>query len=128
MDIEPCTGAVTNRILAGLTLRGGANEQNLFEYRADILSRYTREYYVVAEIDGIPSTYNTRNGFVAGTYVQPVNVWIQGEQNIPGIQPPSYDFSEMAFLTDGVGPDADGNIWGPLNPFPQTGVLINTVC
>lgn len=38
------------------------------------------------------------------------------------------DFSNMAFLTEGVGPDADGNIWGPLDPFPQTGVIITPAC
>lgn len=62
--------------------------------------------------------FEARNGFVAGTYVQPVNVWIQAEQKILGIQPPSFDFYEMGFLTRGAGLDADGNMWGPLDPVP----------
>lgn len=128
MDVDGCTGAVTNRIMAGISLRGGANEQNKFEYRADLLTKYTREYYVEAEIDGIPKQFTTKNGFTAGTYITPVTVWVQGEQVIPGTQPPAMDFSNMAFLTKGVGPDADGNIWGPLDPFPQTGVLISSPC
>lgn len=81
-----------------------------------------------AEIDGIPSSYTTKNGFKAGTYITPVTEWVQGEQVIPGTQPPGMDFSNMAFLTKGVGPDADGNIWGPLDPFPQTGVVAISPC
>lgn len=127
-DVNPCTGAITNRILAAVPLRGGANEQNKFIYQADLLSRYTREYYVEMEVDGIATTYNTKNGFKAGTYITPVTDWIQGEQVIPGTQPPAMDFSNMAFLTRGVGPDADGNVWGPLDPFPQTGVVAVSPC
>ncbi|KXJ86525.1 hypothetical protein Micbo1qcDRAFT_219067, partial [Microdochium bolleyi] len=122
MDIDPCTGAVTDRIIAEMGLRNA--EQNQFRYRADILSGYARDYRAVAEINGVPQTRRTINGLLAGSYVQPVNVWVHGEQVIPGTAPPPNDFSEMPWLTKGVGADADGNIWGPLEPFPQTGVLI----
>ncbi|KAI3392026.1 hypothetical protein diail_6322 [Diaporthe ilicicola] len=125
MDVHPCTGAVTNRIIAAVGLRGGRNAQNKFEYRSEILSRYTREYFVIAEIDGIAKTVLTKNNITAGTYVQPVNTWIQGEQDVPGVPPVPHDFSQMAFLTQGVGADANGNIWGPIQPFPQTGVIVN---
>jgi hypothetical protein len=125
MDIDPCTGKVTDRIIAAMGLRGGANEQNKFEYRSDILTGYAREYRVVAEIDGIPKTRTTKNGLLAGTYVQPVNVWVHAEQNIPGTPPPANDFSQMPWLTQGVGVDEAGNLWGPLEPFPQTGVFID---
>jgi hypothetical protein len=125
MDIDPCTGKVTDRIIAAMGLRGGRNEQNKFEYRSDILSGYAREYRVVAEIDGIPKTRATKNGLLAGTHVQPVNVWVHAEQNIPGVQPPANDFSQMPWLTRGVGVDENGNLWGPLEPFPQTGVPID---
>ncbi|KAK7431030.1 hypothetical protein QQZ08_002560 [Neonectria magnoliae] len=124
MDVDPCTGDVTDRIIATMGLRGGRNEQNKFEYRNDILHSYTREYRVITEINGVAKTRTTKNGILSGTYVQPVNVWVPGEQNIPGTPPVPHDFSEMAFLTKGVGPDEDGNIWGPLDPFPQTGVFI----
>ncbi|KAI1420393.1 hypothetical protein F5Y12DRAFT_133333 [Xylaria sp. FL1777] len=124
MDIDPCTGAVTDRIVAALGLRGGGNAQNKFEYRADILSGYARDYRIVAEIDGVPKTLNTKNGFLAGTYVQPVNVWVQAEQDVPGVPPPANDFSQMPWLTRGVGVDVDGNLWGPLDPFPQSGLII----
>lgn len=72
----------------------------------------------------MPKTRITKNGLLAGTYVQPVNVWVHAEQNIPGTQPPANDFSQMSWLTQGVGVDENGDLWGPLDPFPQTGVLI----
>lgn len=124
MDIDPCTGAVTDRIVAAIGLRGGGNPQNKFEYRADILSGYARDYRVVAEVDGAPRTRTTKNGFLAGTYVQPVSVWVQGEQDVPGVPPPANDFSQLSWLTRGLGVDAAGNLWGPLDPFPQSGLLI----
>jgi hypothetical protein len=125
MDYDPCTGAVTDRIVAAVGIKGGANEQNKWEYRSDLLSGYAREYRVVVEIDGVPKTRVTNNGFLAGTYVQPVNVWVHGEQAIPGTAPPANDFSQMPWLTQGVGVDEVGNLWGPLDPFPQTGVIID---
>ncbi|KAK6070992.1 hypothetical protein SCUP234_09902 [Seiridium cupressi] len=125
MDYDPCTGAVTDRIVAAMGLKGGRNEQNKFEYRADITRGYARDYRVVAEIDSVPKTRTTKNGLLAGTYVQPVNVWVQAEQLTPGTPPPGNDFSQMPWLTQGVGVDEFGNLWGPLDPFPQTGILID---
>lgn len=129
VDVDPCTGTTSDRIIASMGLRGGRNAQNKFEYRNEILFRYTREYRVIAEIDGVAKTRVTKNNLTAGTYVQPVNVWVPGEQDVPGVPPVSYDFSQMEFLTKGVGADDAGNVWGPLEPFPQTGVFIETpVC
>lgn len=79
----------------------------------------------MAEINGIPQVRTTKNGLSAGTYVQPINVWVHGEQVIPGTAPPPNDFSELPWLTRGVGADENGDIWGPLDPFPQSGVLID---
>lgn len=121
LDIDPCSGEILERIIASVGLRGGRNFENKFEYRSEILFGYTREYKAVVLVDGRPLTSLTRNGFLAGTYVQPVNVWVPAEQEIPGMEPPTFDFTQMEFLTRGVGPDRDGNIWGPLDPFPQTG-------
>ncbi|KAJ1322940.1 hypothetical protein MN608_11794 [Microdochium nivale] len=123
IDIDPCTGAETDRIIADVGLKN--NEQNKWEFRADILGGYARDYRAVAEIGGVPRTRRTTNGLLAGTYVQPINVWVHGEQIIPGTAPPAHDFSELPWLTRGVGPDANGNIFGPLDPFPQSGVLID---
>lgn len=49
---------------------------------------------------------------------------IQPELTIPGIAPIPNEFSAFQHLTQGLGPDADGNIWGPLDPFPQSGVKV----
>lgn len=129
MDVDPCTGDVTKRLIASSGLKGGINNQNKWEYRADILFGYTREYYVETEINGVAKKFPTKNGLMAGTYVQPINVWIPAEQEVPGVPPPNYDFSQMAFLAEGVGLDDQGRFWGPLDPFPQSGLNLNTpVC
>ncbi|KAH8886060.1 hypothetical protein GQ53DRAFT_876394 [Thozetella sp. PMI_491] len=123
IDIDPCTGETKDRIVAAVGLRGG--ERNEFRYETDILRGYAREYRVVTEIDGIPRTRTTKNGLLAGTYSSPVNPWIHAEQLIPGTPPPPNDFSQMPWLTEGVGVDENGNLWGPLDPFPQTGILVD---
>lgn len=114
-------------MIAGVGLRGGRNFQNKFEYRNEILFGYTREYRAVAEIDGVPITRRTRNGILAGSYIQPVNVWVQTEMDIPGLfaNGVPFEFREMEFLTKGVGRDENGNVWGPLDPFPQSLVPIS---
>ncbi|KFA64271.1 hypothetical protein S40285_10574 [Stachybotrys chlorohalonatus IBT 40285] len=117
MEVDPCTAAVTDRIIAVVDVR--ANAQNRFQFEADILGGDTRDYRAVAEANGIPATRLTGNGILAGTFVQPVNEFIQGEQNVPGASPPANDFSQMPWLTQGVGVDEHGNLWGPLDPFPQ---------
>lgn len=60
-----------------------------------------------------------KNPIVAGQYVAPVTEWIFPEQGVPGNQPGKLDFTNFGHLVDGIGPDADGNIWGQLNPFPD---------
>lgn len=124
MDIDPCTGETTDRLLAALKLGGGANEQNKFDFDSIIFSNYTRGYKVVAEIDGIPKTQVTKNGLIAGQYIQTVNDWVQAEQRFPGVPPVPFDFSQFGHLTQGVGLDSDGNLFGPLRPFPQSDVDI----
>ncbi|RYP57142.1 hypothetical protein DL769_009662 [Monosporascus sp. CRB-8-3] len=66
-----------------------------------------------AEIDGVPRTRTPRNGLHAGTYVQPVKVWVQREQAVAGTSS-SYDFPQMPCLTQGIGFDEDGNLCEPL--------------
>ncbi|KAK5660755.1 hypothetical protein OQA88_12121 [Cercophora sp. LCS_1] len=127
MDVDPCTGETNDRIIATVGLRGGANAQMKFRYRNDILSGYTREYRATAEIQGVPKTVVTKNGLVAGTYVQPVNVWIPAELGIPGAQPITHEFIGMDHLAKGVGKDALGRHWGALDPFPQSGVTLPMV-
>ena len=55
----------------------------------------------------------------AGQYVAPVTEWIFPEPGVPGLQPGKLDFTQFGQLADGLGPDADGNFWGQLNPWPD---------
>ncbi|KAK1761334.1 hypothetical protein QBC47DRAFT_428722 [Echria macrotheca] len=117
LDIDPCTSLPSPRLLATVGPRGGRNLQHKFEYRNEILDAYTREYLVTAEIAGRPVPHHHVLGggtgkIVTGTYTQPVNVWVQAEQAIPGVEPIPFDFSRMAFLTRGVGRDVNGRSGG----------------
>jgi hypothetical protein len=38
------------------------------------------------------------------------------------------DFSQFTHLTRGIGPDAEGNIWGPLEPFPDGTTITPKTC
>jgi hypothetical protein len=42
------------------------------------------------------------------------------ELTSPGTFPGKLDFSQMTNLRDGIGPDSNGNVWGPLKPWPDT--------
>jgi len=70
----------------------------------------------------------TRNGILAGTYVQPVNVWVYAEGEVPGTAPVAHEFRSMGFLARGAGRDAEGRVWGALEPFPQEGGAGEWVC
>ena len=65
----------------------------------------------------------TSDGILAGQYVQPVTEWIFPEVVNPGATPPALDFSNIGPLANGFGPDADGNVFHQLNPWP--GMLHN---
>ncbi|KAK4175204.1 hypothetical protein QBC36DRAFT_347292 [Triangularia setosa] len=120
LDVDSCTGETRERIVAGVGLRGRRNFQSKFKYRNEILFGYTREYRAVAEIDGVPVTRKTKNGILAGSYVQPVNVWVQTETGIPGLffNGVPFEFRQMQFLTRGVEADENGNIWGAIGSLP----------
>jgi hypothetical protein len=57
---------------------------------------------------------------MAGQYVAPIAEWIFPEITAPGTQPAKLDFTQMTWLTNGLGPDANGNAWGPIVPWPDT--------
>ena len=56
----------------------------------------------------------------AGQYVAPVTEWIFPEPGVPGHQPGKLDFTTFGWLRDGLGPDSAGNVWGQLDPFPDS--------
>ncbi|KAK3311810.1 hypothetical protein B0H66DRAFT_571402 [Apodospora peruviana] len=122
VDINPCTGLTTDRAIAVAQQRPEAGGRNKWISRIDgtVPTVYTREYRAVAST----GTVVTRNGIVAGQYVSPILEWIQPELLVPGSEPLIHEFSQFSHITKGVGPDEDGNIFGPLDPFPQSGVAV----
>ncbi|KAK1955733.1 hypothetical protein LY78DRAFT_686640 [Colletotrichum sublineola] len=127
IEYDPCTGEGVDREIAGVNVPN-TEARNKFEYRikATQNDQYAREYRIVAGT----GTLTTKNGIVAGQYVMPVSEWIQPEDSVPGRPPSPHDFRSYSFLTKGLGRDANGQPWGPLNPFPQTGATVfdNSKC
>ncbi|OLN95242.1 hypothetical protein CCHL11_08137 [Colletotrichum chlorophyti] len=127
IEYDPCTGEGKDREIAGVSVPN-TEARNKFEYRlkATQNDQYAREYRIVAGT----GTVTTKNGIIAGQYVMPVTEWIQPEDTTPGRPPTPHDFRSYSFLTKGLGRDGDGNVWGPLNPFPQTGAILfdNSKC
>ncbi|KAK8016147.1 hypothetical protein PG993_014336 [Apiospora rasikravindrae] len=121
IDIDVCTGEPTYRnVVTGAV--DATQPRNKFDQRlrAQPGDRYTREYRIVAS----SPTKLTKNNITAGQYIQPVTEWIQPELTSPGIAPVAHDFSGFGHLTNGLGRDANGDIWGPLDPFPQSNVKV----
>ncbi|KAK6066366.1 hypothetical protein SCUP515_10682 [Seiridium cupressi] len=124
IDIDVCTGKETFRSVTSAIVDTAAGEtRNKFDVRlktgqsGDV---YTREYVIETNT----AAKLTKNNITAGRYIQPVTEWIQPELVNPGLAPLANDFSRFSHLTKGLGLDAAGNIWGPLSPFPQTGVTV----
>ncbi|KZL69933.1 hypothetical protein CT0861_06931 [Colletotrichum tofieldiae] len=127
IEYDPCTGEGVDREIAGVAVPG-TEARNKFEYRikATQNDQYAREYRIVAGT----GTVTTKNGIVAGQYIMPVSEWIRPEDINPGRAPTPHDFRSYSFLTKGLGRDSDNQLWGPLNPFPQTGATLydNSKC
>ncbi|KAH8658241.1 hypothetical protein BX600DRAFT_500217 [Xylariales sp. PMI_506] len=119
VDYDICTGAEKLRQVAIAVPKAG-DVRNKFDFRVKSQAgdKYAREYLVKAP----GGTKVTANGIIAGQYYQPVTEWIQPEQNVPGLAPIANVFSTMTYLTQGLGRDESGTLWGPLSPFPQSGV------
>lgn len=120
VDVDPCTGATTDREITSTSIQAGAvrNKFDVKIVKPTAPGVYTREYRITAGA----GTKLTKNGILAGQYVQPVTEWIQPELTTPGLAPPGNEFSGFSHLTKGLGYDDDGVLWGPLDPFPQSGV------
>ncbi|KAJ0382326.1 hypothetical protein COL922a_012793 [Colletotrichum nupharicola] len=128
IDYDRCTGQPVYRDIATVSVPN-TEPRNKFEYRTTAGQKvlYAREYYITT------NNFNnqpTANGIPAGSYVTPVTEWIQPEDSTPGRTPTGHDFSSYGWMINGLGRDADGNLWGPLDPFPQSGVTVfdNSQC
>ncbi|KAK3337683.1 hypothetical protein B0T19DRAFT_351584 [Cercophora scortea] len=120
IDINPCTGAETDRPISVGQLRLDARNKFLARIDGTVPVAYTREYRAVAST-GIVTT---RNGIRAGQYAAPILEWIQPELTAPGNEPLIHEFSQLTHLTQGIGPIENGDVFGPLDPFPQSGVQV----
>ncbi|KAK4213778.1 hypothetical protein QBC37DRAFT_463532 [Rhypophila decipiens] len=120
IDLDPCTGHESNRAVGVAQFRPEGGGRNKFLFRTDGTTpiKYTREYRAIAST----GQFTTQNGLPGGQYAIPMMEWIQPEQIVPGQEPPIHYFDDMNHLVNGIGPDEDGNWFGPLDPFPQTGV------
>jgi hypothetical protein len=117
IDVNPCTGEETYRTIGAASPKAG-EARNKFTFRADStqISKYTREYRITVST----GQKETKNGLIAGQYVQPVTEWIYPELLTPGIDPPALFFDQHTFLTKGW--FLDGKSYGPLNPWPGANV------
>ncbi|KXX80962.1 hypothetical protein MMYC01_203908 [Madurella mycetomatis] len=122
IDINPCTGRTTDRSIGVGQNRPEEGGRNKWISRIDgtQTTALTREYRAIVS----SGTVRTKNGILAGQYAFPMMEWIQPELIAPGNEPLVNDYSQMTHLTLGIGPDEDGNIMGPLDPFPQSGVTV----
>lgn len=118
---DVCTGNITTRPVSSGSLIPG---QVRNKFRTGITSVagdvYDREYVIMSTTNPV----RTKNGILAGQYIQPVTEWIQPELTTPGLPPIPNDFTAMEHLVKGLGKDEEGHVWGPLDPFPQSGVTV----
>lgn len=121
--LDPCTGQETEQPLGVGELRPDPGGRNKFTARIDgnTYIDYSREYRLTAST----GTALTKNGILAGQYVQPVLLWIQPELLVPGIPPIPNEFEHMTQLMQGVAFDErTGSFFGPLAPFPQSSIAV----
>ena len=114
-EIDPCTGKVVDQDIGSATPQGARLK---WEWRSEstTLIKYAREYKATSS-RGVKETNGGQ--ILAGQYVAPVAEWIFPEITAPGTQPAKLDFTQMTWLTNGLGPDANGKVWGQLFPWPD---------
>jgi hypothetical protein len=112
IDVDPCTGKETHRRVGSATPKVDARCKWEARLNTNGLAPYTREYLVTTNTP----TITTKDGIVAGQYVQAVGEWIFPEFSGPGTNPPAYSFNDIRGLVQGD--FLDGKQFGPLSPFP----------
>lgn len=115
-EIDPCTGKV-NDVTVGSASPTGARLKWTWRAESRALIKYAREYKATSS-NGLKETNGGQ--IIAGQYVAPIAEWIFPEITAPGTQPGKLDFTQMTWLTNGLGPDANGKVWGPITPWPDT--------
>jgi hypothetical protein len=124
IEYDICTGtpkyvpvAVTQIINPGVVPPAAGRIKFDQKWKSLLGDKYTREYLITTDA----GVNITKNGIARGQYIQPVTEWTQPETVTPGLAPAPHDFSAFLHLTQGLGFDGT-NIWGPLSPFPQSGL------
>jgi hypothetical protein len=115
-EIDPCTGKIVDQDVGSATPQG-ARLKWTWRSESTSLIKYAREYKATSS-NGVKETNGGQ--ILAGQYIAPIAEWIFPEITAPGTQPAKLDFTQMTWLTNGLGPDANGKVWGPINPWPDT--------
>ncbi|KAH8646038.1 hypothetical protein BGZ60DRAFT_424553 [Tricladium varicosporioides] len=113
LDIDPCTGVETERMIAvgGLKV-GDARFKFVIRFIDTSITKATREYRIKAN----KGVQTTPQGIFAGTYVTPISAIIWPEITVPGIPMIPNAFQLFGFLANGY--VMDNQQWGPLRPWP----------
>ena len=112
IDVDPCTGEETYRVIGNAAPR--QETRCKWEARLDTVARapYTREYLITTNTPVV----ETKNCIKAGQYVQAVGEWIFPEVDVPGTNPPPLIFTDIRGLVQGD--FLNNQQFGPLSPFP----------
>ncbi|OQO12393.1 hypothetical protein B0A48_03035 [Cryoendolithus antarcticus] len=126
MDIDPCTGNATLVPVASAATRVAAVRNKwVVRFDSTTSTKYSRDYMFTATT----GTRDTNGGAIkAGQYLSPIGEVIFPESGLPGTIPAKNDFSNFGHLAQGLGPDAQGQVWGPLDPFPDDTTPTPKVC
>jgi hypothetical protein len=131
VDVDPCTGAVTDRSWGSVGVDPGPPTGAVlgrFRFRPpnNLLTMPTAGVFLPAarEVRAAVAGYAwgavTPSGLIAGQYHAPIAEFIFPENLGPGTPPVAFTFNEFPFLMNGSGPwtGAGGAVVGRLDPAP----------
>ncbi|KAJ7671461.1 hypothetical protein DFH06DRAFT_1366430 [Mycena polygramma] len=122
MDVDPCTGGVTERQLGPLARGSGTAPFGKIDYRKVAGGTPSRQVgFRYTSYNGINPAPLGPRGTNVGAFVQPVFNFIFPEILNFGAQEFALEFPSMDFLAKGSGPFVPGN---PLTPAPATAPIV----
>jgi hypothetical protein len=127
VDVDPCTGAETLRVLANVDpgsqpVRGGFH----FGVEGGAFMPPTRELLVTSRTGVAPGV---ANGLVAGQYRLPVPVFLFPANRVYGQPVVPANFEDLFFLAHGTGPLAgSGPVVSQLDPWPGAAAPARPAC
>ena len=115
LDVDPCTGEVSERLVATATPeRIPVPGRYKFDVKPIISPPYTQQYRFRLST----GVQTTADGILGGQYDSPITSYVYPELITPGATPVQTDFTQFGWIANGNGPDADGNVFHQLNPWP----------